>query len=186
VYTAPIAIGVSSTIQAMAVLSGSTSAVASSILTITSSLPPAKLAFLQQPSNASIGATISPAVQVVVEDANGNPDTSASNPVTLALVGGTGLGGTLTVTPQNGVATFSDLIVSTAGAGYTLLATSPQPHFDDQHQLCYQCVIAKPCSEPGAIGFPAAALKWGDRNPDLTGGAGGGRGCQRKYCDDRD
>ena len=124
-YTGPIAIGVSSTVKAMAVLSGSASAVASSTLTITGALPPAKLAFLQQPSNGLIGATISPAVQVVVEDANGNPDTSASNPITLALVGGTGLGGTLTVTPQNGVATFSDLMVSAAGTGYTLLATSP-------------------------------------------------------------
>jgi hypothetical protein len=124
-YTGPISIGVSSTVKAMAVLSGSASAVASSTLTITGALPPAKLAFLQQPSNGLVGATISPAVQVVVEDANGNPDTSASNPITLALIGGTGLGGTLTVTPQNGVATFSDLMVSAAGAGYTLLATSP-------------------------------------------------------------
>ncbi len=124
-YTGPISIAVSSTVKAMAVLSGSASAVASSALTITSALPPAGLAFLQQPSNGLVGATISPAVQVVVEDANGNPDTSANNPITLALGGGTGLGGTLTVTPQNGVATFNDLMVSVAGAGYTLLATSP-------------------------------------------------------------
>ncbi len=124
-YTGPISIGVSSTLKAMAILSGSASAVASSAFTITGGLPPAKLAFLQQPSNGLIGTVISPAVQVVVEDANGNPDTSASNPITLALAGGTGLGGTLTVTPQNGVATFSDLIVSVAGAGYTLSATSP-------------------------------------------------------------
>ncbi len=124
-YTGPISIGVSSTVKAMAVLSGSASAVASSTLTITGGLPPAKLAFLQQPSNGLIGAIISPAVQVVVEDANGNPDTSASSPITLALAGGTGLGGRLTVTPQNGVATFSDLIVSAAGAAYSLLATSP-------------------------------------------------------------
>jgi len=126
-YTGPISIGVSSTVKAMAVLSGSASAVASSTLTIAAALPPAKLAFLQQPSNGLIGATISPAVQVVVEDANGNPDTSANNPITLALAGGIGLGGTLTVTPQNGVATFSDLMVSAAGASDTLLATSPGP-----------------------------------------------------------
>ncbi len=124
-YSGPISISVSSTIKAMAVLSGSASSVAASALTITASLPPAKLAFLQQPSNGLIGVTIAPAVQVVVEDANGNPDTSASNPITLALAGGTGLGGTLTITPQNGVATFSDLLVSAAGAAYTLTATSP-------------------------------------------------------------
>ena len=83
-----------------------------------------KLAFLVQPSHALTGATITPAVQVVVEDASGNAVTSATNSVTLALSSGTGLGGTLTVTPQNGVATFSDLSVSTAGS-YTLSASSP-------------------------------------------------------------
>ena len=87
---------------------------------------PAKLAFLQQPSNALAGATISPAVQVVVEDNGGNVLTAATNPVTLALVGSSGgLAGTLTATPQNGIATFSDLSVGTAGSGYTLSATSP-------------------------------------------------------------
>ena len=86
---------------------------------------PAKLAFLVQPSNAATGATISPAVQVVVEDSNGNVVQAAKNPVTLALAGGNGLGGTLTVTPKNGVATFSDLAISSAGTGYTLSANSP-------------------------------------------------------------
>ena len=124
VYTAPISIAVSSTVKAIAVFAGSSSGVASSTLTITSALPPAKLAFLQQPSNALTGATITPAVQVSVEDSSGTVVTTATNPVTLALVGGTGLGGTLTATPQNGVATFSNLSVSTAGS-YTLSASSP-------------------------------------------------------------
>jgi hypothetical protein len=122
-YAGPISIANSSTVQAIAVLDGSLSAVALSTLTITSGTS-AKLAFLQQPSNASAQATISPAVQVAVEDANGNTVTTATNPVTLALTSGTGLGGTLTVTPQSGVATFSNLTVSNAGA-YTLSATSP-------------------------------------------------------------
>jgi hypothetical protein len=123
-YTGPISIAVSSLVQAIAVLEGSESGVASSRLTITSAGPASKLAFLQQPSNALTQATISPAVQVAVEDGNGNTVTTATNPVTLALTGATGLGGTLTVTPQNGVATFSNLTVSTAGA-YTLSATNP-------------------------------------------------------------
>ena len=58
VYTGPISIAVSSTVKAIAVLTGSSSGVASSTLTITSALPPAKLAFVQQPSNALTGATI--------------------------------------------------------------------------------------------------------------------------------
>jgi Chitobiase/beta-hexosaminidase C-terminal domain/Right handed beta helix region len=123
-YTGPISIAVSSLVQAIAVLEGSESGVASSRLTITSAAPASKLAFLQQPSNALTQATISPAVQVAVEDGNGNTVITATNPVTLALTGATGLGGTLTVTPQNGVATFSTLTVSTAGA-YTLSATNP-------------------------------------------------------------
>ena len=109
--------------------SGLTSATSSSF-TITApggggSPSPVTLAFLQQPSNALTGATISPAVQVAVEDSNGNIVAAATNPVTLTLVGGTGLGGTLTVTPQNGIAMFSNLTVSNAGSGYTLSATSP-------------------------------------------------------------
>ncbi len=71
-YTGPISISASSTVQAIAVLQGVLSAVASSVLTITPAHPPAKLAFLQQPSSALTGATISPAVQVQVEDADGN------------------------------------------------------------------------------------------------------------------
>ena len=102
---------------------GYPSAVASSVLTITPAHPPAKLAFLQQPENALTGAVISPAVQVQVEDADGNLVANATNVVTLALTAGTGLGGTLTATAQNGIASFSNLTVSTAG-NYTLLATS--------------------------------------------------------------
>jgi hypothetical protein len=89
------------------------------------SLPTAvKLAFSVQPSNALTQTSIAPAVQVRVEDNSGNVVTTATNPVTVALVGGSGLGGALTVTPQNGVATFSNLSVSNAGS-YTLSASSP-------------------------------------------------------------
>jgi hypothetical protein len=122
-YTGPISINASSTVQAIAVLQGVSSAVASSVLTITPAHPPAKLAFLQQPENALTGATISPAVQVEIEDADGNLVANATNVITLALTAGTGLGGTLTATAQNGIASFSNLTISTSGS-YTLLATS--------------------------------------------------------------
>ncbi len=124
IYTGPISIAVSSTVQAIAVLSGSQSPVAASVLTITSPLAPAALAFMQQPSDAVAGATISPGVQVVVQDGNGNTAAAATNPITISLVGGAGLGGTQTVIPQNGIATFSNLTVSTPGS-YTFSATSP-------------------------------------------------------------
>ena len=86
---------------------------------------PAKLVFSQQPSNASTQAAISPAVLVSVEDSSGKLVTTATNPVTLALTGGQPLGGTLTEIPANGIATFSNLTVASAGSGYMLSATSP-------------------------------------------------------------
>ena len=72
-YAGAISIAATSTVQAIAVLNGSQSAVASSTLTITTEDPtPVRLAFVQQPSNSVAQATISPAVRVAVEDASGN------------------------------------------------------------------------------------------------------------------
>jgi hypothetical protein len=85
-----------------------------------------RLAYLRQPSNAVAQATMAPAVEVVIQDATGAVVTSASNAVTLVLKGGTGLSGTLTVAAQQGIASFSNLTLSTAGTGYTLLASSPK------------------------------------------------------------
>ncbi|MGC2401295.1 MAG: family 16 glycosylhydrolase, partial [Acidobacteriaceae bacterium] len=99
-----------------------TSATSTSFTISAASDPAAKLAFSQQPSNAIAGATITPAVKVAVEDANGNILTSATDQVTLSLAGGSGLQGTLTATAQNGIATFSTLSVSTAGTGLTIVA----------------------------------------------------------------
>jgi hypothetical protein len=122
-YKSAISISASSTVQAIAVLGGVSSLVASSALTINPAHPPAKLAFVQQPSNVLAGVAIAPAVQVAIQDADGNVVTAATNPVTLTLTAGTGLTGTLTATPQNGIAAFSNLTLSTVGT-YTLLATS--------------------------------------------------------------
>lgn len=88
-------------------------------------LGPTKLRFTVQPSNDSAGGPITPAVQVAVEDQNGSIVTTSTAPVTVALnPASVTLGGTLTVNAVNGVATFSDLSISTAGTGYTLTATS--------------------------------------------------------------
>jgi len=87
-----------------------------------------QLVFGQQPSNTPAGSTINPAVTVKILDANGNfVSTDSSDNVTMAIgtnAGGGTLSGTLTVTAQNGVATFSNLSLSAAGTGYTLKATS--------------------------------------------------------------
>ena len=84
-----------------------------------------KLAFTTQPSNTAVGAGITPAVQVSVEDANGNVVTSDSSNVTVAIGANPGsgtLGGTRTVAAINGVATFSNLSINKVGTGYTLTA----------------------------------------------------------------
>ena len=45
----------------------------------------AKLIISVQPTNVAAGAAITPAVQVTVEDINGNVVTAATNPVTMAI-----------------------------------------------------------------------------------------------------
>ena len=84
-----------------------------------------QVAFTTQPSSTAAGASVTPAVQVSIEDANGNVVTGNSSNVTVAIgtnpSGGT-LSGTLTAAAVNGVATFSTLSINKAGAGYTLTA----------------------------------------------------------------
>ena len=74
------------------------------------------LAFAQQPTNTTAGATITPAVTVDVLDAQGRLLSSNNSNVTLQLVGNGTLNGTLTVAAVNGVATFSDLSINQAGS----------------------------------------------------------------------
>jgi hypothetical protein len=89
--------------------------------------PATQLGFAQQPSAATAGKPISPAVRVAVRNDQGGTVTAATNQVTLALAdnpGGATLGGTTTVAAVNGIATFTDLTLDKAGAGYTLIATA--------------------------------------------------------------
>ena len=88
---------------------------------------PAKLAFTTEPSDVAAGAAITPAIQVTVQDAQGQRVTTATNPVTLSLStnpGGATLGGVLTTNAVNGVATFSNVTLNRAGSGYVLRAAS--------------------------------------------------------------
>jgi hypothetical protein len=89
--------------------------------------PASKLVFTVQPGNATAGAAITPAVQVAVEDAQGNVVTTATTSITLAIGNNPGSGtlsGTTTVAAVNGLATFSGLSLNTSGAGYTLTASA--------------------------------------------------------------
>jgi len=89
------------------------------------------LAFAAQPAATTQGFTIAPPVQVAVLSSAGAPVSAAEVPsVTLALAAHAGDGallGTLTRPNVGGSATFSDLIVTAPGVGYTLLATAVGP-----------------------------------------------------------
>ena len=88
--------------------------------------PPSKLAYGVQPSSATAGTSLAPAVTVQIQDAQGNPTTSTAD-VVLAMgsnPGGSTLSGTTTVTAVAGTATFSNLSLNRAGIGYTLSASS--------------------------------------------------------------
>jgi alpha-tubulin suppressor-like RCC1 family protein len=119
-----------------------------------SAAPGATLAFTVQPTNATAGEAINPAVEVEVRDESGARVKGARNTVTLALlsptvssarfgsatflrasnkVSGSGAvalssgpqpGGSITVNAVDGVASFSGLTIEKAAAGYTLTASS--------------------------------------------------------------
>ncbi|MFP2904773.1 beta strand repeat-containing protein [Pyxidicoccus sp. 3LFB2] len=83
------------------------------------------IAFVTQPASSSVDVALTPAVQVRLLDARGNPATGATDSITLALgtnTTGATLGGTVTVAAIEGVATFADLSVDRVGT-YTLAAS---------------------------------------------------------------
>jgi hypothetical protein len=86
----------------------------------------AALSFSVQPSSATAGAVIFPAVQVSARDAYGNLVTAATG-IDLSLAAGPAgatLLGTTSVTTTSGASSFPGLFLQKAGAGYALLASS--------------------------------------------------------------
>ncbi len=86
-----------------------------------------QLAFTVHPGNTTAGTAITPAVQVSARDAAGNPVTTFTGTVTVAIganPGGGTLSGTTSVAAVNGVATFPGLSIDKAGVGYTLTASA--------------------------------------------------------------
>src|SRR2546430_1577253 len=86
-----------------------------------------KLGFTGQPTHVAAAEPITPAAQVEVQDAVGTRVPGATGAVTVTLgsnpSGGT-LGGTMTVSASQGIATFADLRIDRPGSGYTLLASA--------------------------------------------------------------
>src|SRR5205823_839864 len=86
-----------------------------------------QLVFTVQPGNTTAGAPIAPAVRVTAQDPQGNTVTSFTGDVVMTFgtnTHGGALAGTKTVPAVAGVATFADLSIDKAGAGYTLQATA--------------------------------------------------------------
>ncbi|HXJ30432.1 MAG TPA: hypothetical protein VNG35_07320, partial [Gemmatimonadales bacterium] len=85
------------------------------------------LAFTVQPSNATAGAAIAPAILVSARDALGNPVTSFTGNVTIAIAtnpAGGVLAGSATAAAVSGVARFATLSIDKAAPGYTVSASS--------------------------------------------------------------
>jgi hypothetical protein len=79
----------------------------------------------QPPATVKVSTPFS--LQASIEDQYGNVVTSASNTVSVAFASnptGATLGGTLSVSPSQGVATFSNLTINKTGSGYTLNVSS--------------------------------------------------------------
>ncbi len=83
-----------------------------------------QLVITQTPGTTTAGQVLSPSLQVSVEDQYGNVETTSTAPVTISVASGPGgfASGTTTVNAVNGVATFSNLVLDTAGS-YTLTAS---------------------------------------------------------------
>jgi hypothetical protein len=87
--------------------------------------PATTLAVMTEPP-ASFVANTQFEVDLVAKDPYGNVDQSFTGPLTIAISSGPSggsLGGTTTVHAVAGVATFTDLVLNTAGSGYILNAT---------------------------------------------------------------
>lgn len=122
---------------------------------------PAAALFTEQPPLGTAGVPLSPAVRVEVRDAFGNP---TEGTVTLALQSNPGndsLQGTLTSSTVTGVATFTDLVLIRAAAGYTLRAIVPgtagaiSPRFTVQAAAASQIRFIR---QPGASAVLRAPL----------------------------
>ena len=88
---------------------------------------PSLLVFSVQPSGATAGAAIAPAVVVAAQDSFGNLAPAFTDSVVLSLganPGGATLSGTVRVAAVGGVATFPGVVLDRTGTGYTLSAAS--------------------------------------------------------------
>ena len=129
----------------------------------------AQLAFVQQPSDAAAGTPIGPPVTVDVEGSDGALVASDNSSVTLALssgpAGGT-LNGTMTEKAVDGVATFSGLSITTAGA-YTLTASDTKDGLAGFASDSFS-ISPAPASKLVFVSAPAGAFVGAAISPPVT------------------
>jgi hypothetical protein len=138
-------------------------------------LPPAKMAYLTQPSVGVAGGAMSPFV-VAIEDNLGNIVVGNTSAVTLTLTHGTFSNGQSSVTANavDGIATFSNLAISSPDS-YILRATDASLNLDPGSGpvtvAVLPAVTAQPTSQIAAAGAtatftaaaggsPAPAVQW--------------------------
>ena len=93
--------------------------------------PPAtKIVFVVQPTDEPVNTSITPAVEVHVQNTNNQTVANSNVAISLAIAPGTGtpgaiLSGAAPINAVNGIARFPNLRVNVQGAGYQLTASAP-------------------------------------------------------------
>jgi hypothetical protein len=134
---------------------------------------------------ADVAAGVGFGLTLAAEDQYGNVNPEFSGTVSLALTGGPGpapLTGTTKVQFDGGVATFSGLMLTTAGSGYSLLATATGLTAPPASAMTFgvtagaatQLVLtyAPPADVTAGVGFSlnlAAEDQYGNVDPSFTG-----------------
>src|SRR3989442_19285 len=86
-----------------------------------------RLVFSAYPRGVTVGAAITPTMQVQILDGMGHLATNATDLITISIFnnpGGGTLSGARTVVAANGVASFPNLSIDKQGGGYTLTAAA--------------------------------------------------------------
>jgi hypothetical protein len=131
-YAGAFSMSGTTTVRAVAIAGGISSLLVTGTYTLpnpndTPWVPPvtSTFVFLSAPANVVSGSVISPSLQVALEDPSGAVLTQFEGQISLSIASnaaGAALSGTLSATAVNGIATFSNIIVTLPGSGFQLVA----------------------------------------------------------------
>ena len=99
------------------------------------------MSITSQPSATTAGNTISPAPAVEVTDAGGNPVAGITVSVSLSAAGFTGTSDTQATTNGSGIASFSNLVINTAGS-YTITFNADAAGVDNVNSSSFEVTNA--------------------------------------------